>query len=393
MQGKQKQKQFQQKTPEQQQWLQSQPPKRSIPNIIHFVWIGGNLPEERLNNIKQWKENHRGYAIWVWSDSSWQDPQGKIKNGYRIMKLKLEDFGAELKDISGDARFYTEHYKKEAGLIKRANNDPNYSWTNFGTSSDLLRYYILYAYGGIYADSDLAYKVIKGETNSTTVTDKSLDLIALNSKINKHRNERSGNPIQLFLHQRDSNSISRLTNDLIVSPHKNDVLQYIIEHAHTNLNNLYNDKKRLENYPDTSGQLYSSRSLETQRTTGPEAVRQYVENYYKEKSGQRIPWVSIALHFAALDLTGIGAGSGQTWLQNQVPKLKDETNTQKTTAKSLAYSSVFPYQEKQPIEYEAALEDVPILLNGMKVIFDQPVGVYPVTLELKGKEYSNGTRK
>lgn len=36
--------------------------------------------------------------------------------------------------------------------------------------------------------------------------------------------------------------------------------------------------------------------------------------------------------------------------------------------------------------FNYALTDEPILLNGMKVIFDQQVPVYPVTLERKGQE-------
>lgn len=52
--------------------------------------------------------------------------------------------------------------------------------------------------------------------------------------------------------------------------------------------------------------------------------------------------------------------------------------------------SIFPHSGS---ELNYALSNEPVLLNGMKVIFDQPVGVYPVTLESKNKEHPNGTRK
>ena len=42
--------------------------------------------------------------------------------------------------------------------------------------------------------------------------------------------------------------------------------------------------------------------------------------------------------------------------------------------------------------FNYALTDEPILLNGMKVIFDQQVAVYPVTLERKDQEPRHGTR-
>jgi hypothetical protein len=51
--------------------------------------------------------------------------------------------------------------------------------------------------------------------------------------------------------------------------------------------------------------------------------------------------------------------------------------------------SLFPHETG----FALSLEDTPILLNGMKVIFDQPVGVYPVTLESKVEERRNGNGK
>ena len=42
--------------------------------------------------------------------------------------------------------------------------------------------------------------------------------------------------------------------------------------------------------------------------------------------------------------------------------------------------------------FNYALTDKPILLNGMKVIFDQQVPVYPVTLKRKDLEPRHGTQ-
>lgn len=49
--------------------------------------------------------------------------------------------------------------------------------------------------------------------------------------------------------------------------------------------------------------------------------------------------------------------------------------------------SLFPQFETG---FTFAMSNEPMLLNGMKVIFDQPVGVYPVTLESKVEERRNG---
>ena len=59
-----------------------------------------------------------------------------------------------------------------------------------------------------------------------------------------------------------------------------------------------------------------------------------------------------------------------------------------STAQSYSLSTVFPRLEAG---FNYSLSAQPILLNGMKVIFDQPVGVYPVNLESKHEARRNGT--
>jgi hypothetical protein len=50
--------------------------------------------------------------------------------------------------------------------------------------------------------------------------------------------------------------------------------------------------------------------------------------------------------------------------------------------------SLFPHMQSS---FTFSLSDKPVMLNGMKVIFDQPVGVYPVNLESKEEARRNGT--
>jgi hypothetical protein len=77
-------------------------------------------------------------------------------------------------------------------------------------------------------------------------------------------------------------------------------------------------------------------------------------------------------------------------LQGRVYKLNPLPGGQQLVpyTKSKSLSTGFPITQTG-LNY--ALSNEPIFLNGMKVIFDQPVGVYPVTLEPKDKEHSNGT--
>ena len=41
-------------------------------------------------------------------------------------------------------------------------------------------------------------------------------------------------------------------------------------------------------------------------------------------------------------------------------------------------------------EFSGALADEPVLLDGMKVLFDRKVGLYPVNLEQKAEHPSHG---
>ncbi|MBW4419905.1 MAG: hypothetical protein KME13_11850 [Myxacorys californica WJT36-NPBG1] len=64
--------------------------------------------------------------------------------------------------------------------------------------------------------------------------------------------------------------------------------------------------------------------------------------------------------------------------------------SEKSPQEAIAISSSQTLFPSIQLGLNYALSNEPILLNGMKVIFDQPVGVYPVTLESKVEEQHNG---
>ena len=82
----------------------------SIPKILHFIWVGQNqIPESYIYYIQSWLFNHKGWKYYFWDDSN-------------IPKL----FNQDLYD---NAEFYAQ-------------------------KADILRYEILYNYGGVYIDCD-----------------------------------------------------------------------------------------------------------------------------------------------------------------------------------------------------------------------------------------------
>lgn len=41
-----------------------------VPKVFHFIWLGGELPQEFADNIATWAVNHPSWEINVWTDSA-----------------------------------------------------------------------------------------------------------------------------------------------------------------------------------------------------------------------------------------------------------------------------------------------------------------------------------
>ena len=90
-------------------------PPVSIPRTFHFIWVGNkSLPAASQNNIDLWAKFHPTWQVRLWTNASVQN---------------------------SDLRMYNRH-----------------RWINFPRSlrqaSDILRYEVIYQYGGIYLDVD-----------------------------------------------------------------------------------------------------------------------------------------------------------------------------------------------------------------------------------------------
>ncbi|MFC1842061.1 glycosyltransferase family 32 protein [Candidatus Dependentiae bacterium] len=87
-----------------------------IPKIIHVVWINGkvddpSVPKELEKYIVTWKEKHPDWKFKLWTDAD-------------VAKITLD------------------------------NQDLYENAVNFGVKSDILKYEIIYRYGGVYVDTD-----------------------------------------------------------------------------------------------------------------------------------------------------------------------------------------------------------------------------------------------
>lgn len=83
-----------------------------IPKIIHVVWLGGKkIPDVCLAYLETWKQHHPDWRFMLWTDES-------------LAQLTI------------------------------INTDLFWSSRNMGERSDILRYELLYHFGGLYVDTD-----------------------------------------------------------------------------------------------------------------------------------------------------------------------------------------------------------------------------------------------
>lgn len=94
---------------------------------IHFIWIGSNIPEKYVDNILKCKELNPDYKIYVWLDKQASE---KLLNN-----VTCEDL----------TKFKSMHEEILNTISSNAGK------------ADILRYEIVYQYGGIYSDVDVIF--------------------------------------------------------------------------------------------------------------------------------------------------------------------------------------------------------------------------------------------
>lgn len=95
-----------------------------IPKIIHHIWLGGDLPAKYQKYVESWKEFNTEYIFKFWDDKN----------------------------------------TKDLDMINRSKFDQT---KNLGQKSDILRYELLYKYGGMYVDTD--FECLKSFDDLTTL--------------------------------------------------------------------------------------------------------------------------------------------------------------------------------------------------------------------------------
>lgn len=117
-----------------------------IPHIVHYIWLGGKLPERFEGFVQSWYDKQPDWAHIFWTDSPANYDRGTVvatsfDQVSQALKKGVKRIVVDTRNLSYDNKVF---YDKSA---------------NYGCRSDILRWEFLYRIGGLYVDTD--YECLK----------------------------------------------------------------------------------------------------------------------------------------------------------------------------------------------------------------------------------------
>lgn len=359
-----------------------------IPDIIHFIWLGGPIPEKYLRTIIDVARIAKtsGFTFNLWMDD---DSIKNIEKTLKKMDLSLsylESLGINiinintLKPIMNNDPFYTA----DASYPKRDKADQFWEYVdretvgnkNYAAASDLLRYEILRQYGGYYFDTDTKFLFISQPskpdyfTNDTDKAVYSADLKHFRSfekdiregkrqpiKFTSFRSS-TGIVVDVFLRyginqpyswEKDCTnnySITRVGNDLIASLPSHPFITTMINSALNHYRELYQSRSKFKiDDSDKKRQPYIKTKLSedeyrldenphrlslTLQVSGPDLLLKHIDHYIRNNTNQsahELSSITFNQFPFPLGVKIIGA-SDATWLvKNEVTGYDDQSTT------------------------------------------------------------------
>jgi len=135
--------------------------KWQVPKTIHFIWIGVDdkpMPDKYIENIESFS-THSDYKRILWTDSSFSSDANVTFEVREYESLNLKVFP---KNISNSSLSSPSHV---------------------GVLSDILRFEVVYLFGGIYADTDCTNQLGLPPLLTRSFVEYSLDWNNLSSSV------------------------------------------------------------------------------------------------------------------------------------------------------------------------------------------------------------------
>lgn len=113
----------------------------------HWIWLGSPPPAEMIDNVLTFRllDLGREFNYHLWLDHDWIPPLGMVRDGLRIHRA-ASIFDAEPPCAALMAMRWP-FQRERLGAFH-----------NYAAASDILRYAVLYAMGGVYMDVDFTLK-------------------------------------------------------------------------------------------------------------------------------------------------------------------------------------------------------------------------------------------
>jgi mannosyltransferase OCH1-like enzyme len=117
-----------------------------IPKILHYIWLGRKLPQEYIPFLETFKQNHPDWTFIYWVDNPENYDLGTefscdnfnlLEQALHDQKLPGNQIVINVKKLPFENRIFFD----EA--------------TNYGEKSDILKWEIIYQFGGAYIDVDM----------------------------------------------------------------------------------------------------------------------------------------------------------------------------------------------------------------------------------------------
>jgi len=304
----------------------------TLPAKIHFVWVGGPIPEKYLHSIRRLAiaaaKSGIEVNLWTNSQANYEKTAEKLDlpmpDNFRIRDIQ------ELKEGMGKDELYQsdERFERFWNYVNRE----MVGLKNLAAASDILRYEILRQEGGYYFDTDTEFEL----DEKSVLTIDPLE----------HGFKKIGSLLQDKLHDMFDG------NDIIAAVPNHPAIQQVLLNVLENYKQLDINagpagQRLATGMRDAKGSMDEKRSLQdeqffgrrplTARASGPAILRKVVAQYAATLPDQHIE-NKRKLFFSTADSDRSAFGiqvlgvlvrshSAQSWLQRSTPSSFDDAST------------------------------------------------------------------
>jgi mannosyltransferase OCH1-like enzyme len=112
-----------------------------IPKIMHHVWFGKPLCNEFKQLRQTWLDCHQHWIAILWTDRPENDVDAVVVHSFEELTALLQSGSAQRIVVLCDALVFDNRVHFDNA-------------SNYGERSDILKWEIVYRYGGVYIDTD-----------------------------------------------------------------------------------------------------------------------------------------------------------------------------------------------------------------------------------------------